>query len=127
MSMIANNACAAWLGVALAAALGCSAGVKATPTGTGGGAGGAGAVDAGADRPVVTGVAGTTGAGGSFGVAGTGGPDAACVPTVTCTPPGGTYCGRIGNGCRGQALECGACTGDATCDMSGGRTQAGLP
>jgi hypothetical protein len=124
MSMIPRNALAGCLGIALVAALGCSAGVKPTPTGVGG-AGGSTVVDAGADRPAVTGVAGSTGAGGSFGVAGTGGPDAACTPTVTCTPEGGTYCGRIGNGCRGQALECGACSGDNTCDMSGG-TSGGL-
>ncbi len=74
---------------------------------------------------MITGAAGATGLGGSFGIAGTGGPDAACTPTVTCTPPGGTYCGRIGNGCRGQALECGACSGDNTCDMGGG-TSGGL-
>ena len=101
------------LGVALAASLGCSAGVKAT-AGTGGSGTGPGA-------------AGTTGAAGSTGAAGTagtgGGPvisvdagsDAACTPSVTCTPTGGQYCGKIGNGCKGGSLECGACAGDGVC------------
>jgi hypothetical protein len=125
MSMNANNVLMASLGAALVSTLACSAGVKPTPTGAGGGAGGTTAADAGADRPVITGVGGATGLGGFTGIAGSGGPDAACTPTVTCTPPGGTYCGRIGNGCRGQALECGACAGDSMCDMSGG-TSGGL-
>ena len=34
---------------------------------------------------------------------------AACVP-VSCTPPGGQYCGQIGDGCH-RAKECAACTG----------------
>jgi hypothetical protein len=33
-------------------------------------------------------------------------------------PAGGQYCGKIGNGCRGGSLECGACAGDSVC--SGG-------
>jgi len=124
MSRISTSAMAiiaVAVGVAFVAALGCSAGVKATPTGAAG-AGGSSGVDAGADRPAIVGAAGF---GGSLGTAGAGGPDAACTPSVTCTPPGGTYCGKIGNGCRGQALECGACSGDNMCDMGGG-TVGGL-
>src|SRR5690606_17656061 len=34
---------------------------------------------------------------------------------VSCTPPGGRYCGIIGDGCRGE-LDCGECEGDATCE-----------
>jgi hypothetical protein len=54
--------------------------------------------------------------GGSTGAGGTGG---ACVPTATCTPPGGQYCGVIGNGCPGQKLDCGTtCPGDWTCESN---------
>src|SRR5689334_22503677 len=80
------------------------AGTKAQPTqGTGGGAGGG-----------TGGMAGTTGTGGANngrgggglisvgGSTGAGGTGGACVPTATCTPPGGQYCGVIGNGCPGQ-------------------------
>jgi hypothetical protein len=48
---------------------------------------------------------------------GTGPDGAVCTPSVTCTPPGGQYCGRIGNGCSGGSLECGACPGDGVCDL----------
>ena len=67
---------------------------------------------------------GTTGAAGSSATAGTGGgiviatdagTDAACTPSVTCKPAGGQYCGKIGNGCKGGSLECGACAGDGVC------------
>src|SRR4029079_5668395 len=56
----------------------------------------------------------------SSGVApGPGGTGGARVPSATCTPPGGQYCGVIGNGCPGQKLDCGtACPGDWTCDMN---------
>jgi hypothetical protein len=77
------------------------------------------------------GMAGTTGAGGSNmgrgggglisvgGSTGAGGTGGACVPTATCTPPGGQYCGVIGNGCPGQKLDCGTtCPGDWTCDSN---------
>ena len=37
---------------------------------------------------------------------------------------GGRYCNTIGNGCKGQKLDCGACPGDATC--SGGATSPGI-
>jgi hypothetical protein len=110
---------------ALALAIGCSAGVKQTNTGTAGSTG----TDAGVDRPMVVGTAGTggsttTGLGGFGGVTGAGGTGGACVPTYTCTPAGGQYCNTIGNGCKGQKLECGACPGDATC--SGGATAPGI-
>jgi hypothetical protein len=37
------------------------------------------------------------------------------VPSVVCDPPGGQYCGKIGNGCKGQTLDCGACATGFTC------------
>ena len=46
---------------------------------------------------------------------GGGSSDAACTPSTTCAPAGGQYCGRIGNGCKGGSLECGACAGDGVC------------
>jgi hypothetical protein len=109
----------------LALAMGCSAGVKATS-----GSAGTSGTDAGADHPVSgtagTGSGGTTGAAGVIGsgTAGTTGAGGACVPSYTCTPAGGTYCNTIGNGCKGQKLDCGACAGDATC--SGGATAPGI-
>src|SRR5690242_9704387 len=36
-----------------------------------------------------------------------------CAQT-SCTPPGGTYCGVIGDGCQGTE-DCGKCQGDWTC------------
>ena len=71
-----------------------------------------------------TGGSTTTGLGGFGGTTGTGGTGGACTPTYTCTPAGGQYCNTIGNGCKGQKLECGACPGDATC--SGGATAPGI-
>ena len=70
----------------------------------------------------VGGAGGISGAGGS-GQTGSGGaqfnvhPDAStstdagtnCSTAVTCTPEGGQYCGKIGNGCLGT-LDCGNCT-----------------
>ena len=46
---------------------------------------------------------------------GGGSSDAACTPSTTCAPAGGQYCGKIGNGCKGGSLECGACAGDGVC------------
>ena len=111
-------------GVTLLFSLGC-AGVKSgVSTGGSGGQGanvGAG-VDAGNDHPK-TGSGGSSvgGTGGSPGVTGSGGSsaDAACTSTVTCTPPGGEYCGTIGNGCPGGSINCGACPGDETCGGQG--------
>jgi hypothetical protein len=105
-----------------ALAVAACAGTKAKPTDTpDGGSGTAGA----------GGMAGTTGVGGAItgrggaglisigGSNGTGGTGGACVPTATCTPPGGQYCGVIGNGCPGQKLDCGTtCPGDWTCDTN---------
>src|SRR5436190_18570615 len=97
----------------LALAMGCSAGVKATA-----GSAGTSGTDAGADHPITgtagTGSGGTTGAAGvigsgTAGTTGTGGAAGACVPSYTCTPVGGTYCNTIGNGCKGQKLDCGTC------------------
>jgi hypothetical protein len=72
-------------------------------TGTAGATGSAGSVG------TITGAAGTSGGGADAGG------DAACMPTVSCTPAGGRYCGKIGNGCPGGSIECGACPGDNVC------------
>jgi hypothetical protein len=50
--------------------------------------------------------------GGASGSAGT----AAC-GKIACTPVGAQYCGRIGDGC-GNAIECGTCSGDWTCQSN---------
>jgi hypothetical protein len=93
--------------VALLFSLGC-AGVKSgvsTTTGSGGSGASVG-VDGGAGHPQGSGGTGVTGSGGSTTVTGNGGssPDAACTSTVSCTPPGGEYCGTIGNGCPGGSI-----------------------
>ena len=102
------------LGVALLAALGCAKVNPMSATGTGGVTGSAGSTGtAGA-----TGAAGTTATTGAAGTSGSGtdaGADVACTPSVSCAPPGGQYCGKIGNGCKGQSLDCGACAGDGVC------------
>ena len=42
-----------------------------------------------------------------------------CTPTVTtCNPPGGQYCGDIGDGCEGT-IHCGDCTAPETCGGTG--------
>ena len=80
--------------------------------------------------PTVQGGAGTAGAaplgpppapgsGGSTGVVtvptgGSSGGGSVCTP-VSCEQLGGTYCGKVGNGC-GAALECGACSDDFSCE-----------
>ena len=78
-----------------------------------------------ASAPGAGGVGGTVGRGGSGGSGGgpiisvggnTGTGGSVCTPSATCTPPGGRYCGVIGNGCPGMKLDCGACTGDSTCE-----------
>jgi hypothetical protein len=113
-------------GIAMAMALGCSAGVKQTVAGIAGASG----TDAGADRPIImSGTAGTggqpipTGFAGAIGTGGAGGTEQ-CTPSVTCMPAGGRYCNTIGNGCKGGMLECGTCPGDATC--SGGAMAPGI-
>ena len=92
-------------GLALALLGGCSAGVKATPTpaGTGGIDGGAVDVAPSVDtgRPVIDAPA--------IDINVTPPTDGACVP-VSCTPPGGQYCGQIGDGCH-RAKDCGLCPG----------------
>jgi hypothetical protein len=53
--------------------------------------------------------------------AGSGGP---CKPT-TCSPPGGQYCGQIGDGCGGR-LDCGtACPAGQTCGGGGTKNLCG--
>jgi hypothetical protein len=111
------------LGAALLASVGCTA--KVTPksgAGTGGSTGGTGGSVGSTGQggsAGATGTAGSTGTGGAGGIIVIGtdaGSDAACTPSVTtCTPAGGQYCGKIGNGCRGGSLECGACAGDGVC------------
>ena len=97
----------------------CTAQVKPSP-GTAGGAGtggraGSTAGSAAGGNVGSTGTAGIISIGGTTGTGGTGG---ACVPSAVCMPPGGRYCGTIGNGCPGQKLECGACTGDSVCETN---------
>jgi hypothetical protein len=93
------------------------AGVKQQPGGSGGatsGSGGSGSGGSASGGAPGTGGAALTGSGGSGVV--DAGSDAPCVPTVTtCTQPGGTYCGTIGNGCPGGSLACGACANGYTC------------
>jgi hypothetical protein len=91
-------------GLALALALlgGCSAGVKPTPIGGNDG----GAMDVavpGVDAPIVVDAKPV------IDIAVTPPTDGSCVP-VSCTPPGGQYCGQIGDGCH-RAKECPACPG----------------
>ncbi|HEY5448986.1 MAG TPA: hypothetical protein VIQ54_09555, partial [Polyangia bacterium] len=96
------------LGAAIAASLGCTAKVTPSAAGAAGATGSAG-TGAGTGRGG-SGTAGTSGSAGTGGgpIIGTdAGSDAACAPSVTCTPAGGQYCGKIGNGCKGGSLECG--------------------
>jgi len=91
--------------LALALLGGCSAGVKATPApaGTGGNDGGAIDVAPNVDTglPVIDAP--------QFDISVTPPTDGACAP-VSCTPPGGQYCGQIGDGCH-RAKDCGLCPG----------------
>ena len=41
--------------------------------------------------------------------------DLGCTKQVSCMPPGGQYCGIIGDGCQGT-MDCGTCPGDQICD-----------
>ncbi len=105
------------LGAAIAASLGCAAKVTPSAAGSAGATGSAG-TSASTGRGGSGGTAGTSGAAGTGGgpIIGTdAGSDAACAPSVTCTPAGGQYCGKIGNGCKGGSLECGVCAGDGVC------------
>ncbi|HVZ87153.1 MAG TPA: hypothetical protein VHG72_09295 [Polyangia bacterium] len=98
-----------------AGALAACAGVKQQAGGHDAGATtGVGGAHASGGSGNATGTGGATGAGGSP-VVGTGGAGGACVPTVTCNPPGGTYCGTIGNGCLGGKLDCGSCPTGYAC------------
>lgn len=92
-------------GSLLASLVASCASSETTPSsgGVGGDAGGAdtdAAAGHGAKGPVI-------GVGGD-------GNDETCVP-VTCTPEGGNYCGKIGDGC-GAKLDCGECADDWVCD-----------
>ncbi len=103
-----------WLAISLSAC----AGVKQKATGTDAavtGTGGSGPGTSGSGGSTATGSGGSSATGGAIGSDG-GAPDAACVPTVTtCTQPGGTYCGKIGNGCPGGSIDCGICQSGYTC------------
>ncbi len=99
-------------------ALAACAGTKLRPTDNDGGAGAGGTAGTmGSSRGGTTGAAGVISIGGSTGSGGTGG---ACVPSATCMPAGGQYCGVIGNGCPGQKLDCGmtCATAGWTCEMN---------
>src|SRR5262245_44391407 len=96
------------LGAALATSLGCA---KVAPNSAAGAGGSTG-------TPGSAGAAGTTATTGGGGTSGSDAGNNACTPTVTtCTPAGGQYCGKIGNGCSGGKLECGACPGDGVCSL----------
>ena len=104
-----------------ALSLAACAGVKQKATGTDaavtgtGGSGGSGPGTTGSGGSKTTGSGGSSATGGAIGTD-AGASDAACVPTVTtCTQPGGTYCGKIGNGCPGGSVDCGACQTGYTC------------
>jgi hypothetical protein len=109
------------LGGSTAAAAACSAGGSNGSLGDGradggtgatltGGTGGSGGVGGGTGGTLLTG-----------GTAGTGiidptdPPDGGSCTPVSCLPVGGQYCEEIGNGC-GTTLDCGACSGDWTCE-----------
>jgi hypothetical protein len=92
------------------------AGTKVKPTEAGsagaGGMAGTGTAGSGGGLGGITGTAGVIAVAGSTGTGGT-----ACTPNATCTPPGGQYCGVIGNGCPGGKLDCGTtCPGDGVCE-----------
>jgi hypothetical protein len=92
-------------------------------SGSGGGGGGGGGMTSGG------GVSGTssTGSGGTIGTGGTTGIDPGKDASVieasscfTCTPPGGQYCGVIGEGCTPKSIDCGMnCLSGFTCGGSG--------
>ena len=65
----------------------------------------------------------TCGAAGIPGVCGV--PPSACT-RLDCSPAGGKFCGRIGDGCGGL-LECGDCTGSDTCGGAGTQSVCGPP
>ncbi len=71
--------------------------------------------------PITTGNGDASGAGGAGGGVIVGG-DAqvkdggACIP-ARCDPPGGQYCGVVGDNCGGK-LECPMCAGDWTCEKN---------
>jgi hypothetical protein len=88
---------------------GATAGITGGAGRAGGATGTAGATGSAGSVGTITGAAGTTGGGADAGS------DAACMPSVSCTPTGGRYCGKIGNGCPGGSIECGACPGDNVC------------
>jgi len=117
-----------WVVLGLAAlwapSLSCSgkAQLEPPPSGSGGSAGSGAANAAGqGGMPVATGGTGGTGGTGSL-LAGSGpqidptmdGGMDACT-ALSCTPPGGQYCGTVGDGCLGT-MTCPACTGDWICD-----------
>jgi hypothetical protein len=90
--------------LALALLAGCSAGVKATqPAGAGGNDGGAVDVAQGVDAPPVIDVRPP------IDIIITQDDGSVCTP-VSCTPPGGQYCGPIGDGCH-RAKVCPDCSG----------------
>jgi hypothetical protein len=92
--------------LSLAVGAGC-AGIKAPAAAGGGGGGGGGhTVTGGPD-------AGTSSRAGAPGVI----PDSGSCVKTACTPPGGRYCGVIGDSCGGSE-DCGTCPGDQICEKS---------
>jgi len=80
--------------------------------GTAGGSGGAGGSSGGSGGGI-----GVGGAAGTLPIDPNQMPDGGSCTPISCMPVGGTYCGEIGNGC-GNTLDCGACTGDWTCEAN---------
>jgi len=100
----------------------CGGSPEMTVPGTGGslGAGTGGAAVAG-QAGMSSGAGGVGGTSGAGPLAGTGpqidvdgGTNDACT-ALSCTPPGGQYCGTVGNGCLGT-MTCPVCEGDWTCE-----------
>src|SRR3954463_5684669 len=99
---------AAAAGATLFAFSGC-AGIKAPPLSSG--AGGGGGSNGTAGHPAGVDGGGPTGRPDGPATI----PDSGSCTKVSCTPPNGQYCGKIGDGCTGE-LDCGACPGTQLCE-----------
>jgi len=121
---IASAAWALGLAALWASGLSCSGKPQLERAGTGaatsvGGTLGAGSGGTGAGQGGTGGGTGGTlspraGSGPQIDVMTDGGGMDACT-ALSCTPPGGQYCGAVGDGCNGT-MTCPACEGDWVCD-----------
>ena len=98
---------AAAAGATLFAFSGC-AGIKSAPLTNGAGGGGGGSGTAGHPAGVDGGETNRPDGPAAL-------PDAGSCVKVSCTPPNGQYCGKIGDGCSG-VLDCGDCPGTQICE-----------